>query len=84
VDEAGKALPDDLRSLSPRERQILCLIASGRRDREIAEDLGIGVRTVTTHVTRVLTKFHAHNRTSLAAYAVAYGLCIEPDSGTVR
>jgi DNA-binding NarL/FixJ family response regulator len=79
-DDSANRLAADLRSLSPREREILCLIASGRNDREIADDLGIAVRTVTTLVTRVLQKLTSAgwNRTSAAAYAVEHGLC-EPD-----
>jgi RNA polymerase primary sigma factor len=81
-EEPGKALPVDLRSLSPRERQILCLIASERQDREIAEDLGIRVRTVTTIVTRILSKLVMHhNRTSMADYGIQHGLCRQPESG---
>src|SRR5262249_42558216 len=45
VDKQG--VPADLRRLSPREREILCLVAQGRRDREIADELGIADRTVT-------------------------------------
>jgi DNA-binding NarL/FixJ family response regulator len=66
-----------LQRLSPREREVLCLIAHGRKDREVADDLGINVRTVTTMVTRILSKLvvQHQNRTSAAAYAVAHGLC---------
>jgi predicted ATPase/DNA-binding CsgD family transcriptional regulator len=73
----GRRLPDDLQRLSRREREILCLVAQGRRDREIADDLGIAVRTVTTLITRILSKLitQNHNRTSAATYAVAHGLC---------
>jgi predicted ATPase/DNA-binding NarL/FixJ family response regulator len=72
-----RSLPADLRSLSPRERQVLCLVAQGRRDREIADDLGISVRTVTTLISRILNKLVSqhHNRTSAATYAVAHGMC---------
>jgi two-component system NarL family response regulator len=73
----GRKLPADLQRLSPRERQILCLIVRGLRDREIADELVISTRTVTTMVTRILNKLETenHNRTSAAAYAVAQGLC---------
>ncbi len=71
------ALPEDLRRLSPREREVLCLIASGLKDREIASELGISVRTVTTIVGHILNKLvtHGQNRAAAAAYATAHALC---------
>ncbi len=80
ADARRKELPDDLRTLSPRERQILCLIASGRRDQEIAQELGIALRTVTTIITRILSKLQGHHdRTSIAKYAVINELCGQPE-----
>jgi predicted ATPase/DNA-binding NarL/FixJ family response regulator len=75
---ANGSLPADLLTLSPREREILCLIATdGLRDRQIADHLGISVRTVSTIVTRILTKLsnNGQNRTSAATYAVQHELC---------
>jgi predicted ATPase/DNA-binding NarL/FixJ family response regulator len=71
------SLPADLQRLSPREREVLCLIARGHKDRDVADELGITVRTVNTMVTRILNKLvvQHQNRTSAAAYAVAQGLC---------
>jgi DNA-binding NarL/FixJ family response regulator len=43
-------------SLSPRERQVLDGVAEGRSNKEIARQLGIGVRTVETHRTRLLER----------------------------
>jgi DNA-binding CsgD family transcriptional regulator len=60
--------------LSPRERDVLRLIAEGRPDREIAETLSIGVRTVHTHVTSILNKLGVSSRTAAATYAVRHGL----------
>ncbi|HEY8446836.1 MAG TPA: tetratricopeptide repeat protein [Thermomicrobiales bacterium] len=76
-------LPEDLRRLSPREREVLCLIASGLKDREIAAELGISVRTVTTIVGHILNKLvnHGQNRAAAAAYATAHRLCPPPSLG---
>ena len=65
---AGRApaFPD---GLTRREVEVLRLIALGKTDRDIAEELVIGVRTVTTHVSNILTKIRAANRTEAAAYA---------------
>src|SRR5262249_10876913 len=72
----GKDLPAAPGGLSPREREVLCLVARGLKDREVGDELGISVRTVTTMMTRVLQKLLGHhNRTSAAAYAVTHGLC---------
>ena len=53
--------------LSPREREVLDLIAGGARDREIGEQLVIAERTVKKHVERILRKLHARNRAEAAA-----------------
>jgi DNA-binding NarL/FixJ family response regulator len=62
------------RQLSPREVEVLRLIAAGRRDRAIALDLRISPRTVTTHVSSILAKLGAENRAAAAALAVRLGL----------
>jgi non-specific serine/threonine protein kinase len=71
------SLPEDLQRLSPREREVLCLIAQGLKDREIGAELGISVRTVTTIVGHILNKLvtHGQNRAAAAAYATAHRLC---------
>lgn len=56
--------------LSPRERQVLELLAQGSSDREIGEALFISHRTVTTHVTSILNKLGVDSRTAAATLAV--------------
>ncbi len=60
--------------LTRRELQVLTLIAAGRLDREIAEELFISHRTVTTHVTAILAKMSVSSRTAAAATAVRLGM----------
>jgi DNA-binding CsgD family transcriptional regulator len=65
------AYPD---GLSQREVEVLRLVATGKRDREIAEALFISVTTVSTHVRNILNKINAANRTEATAYAAQHGL----------
>ncbi len=60
--------------LTRREQQVLTLIAVGRLDREIAAELFISHRTVTTHVTAILAKMSVSSRTAAAATAVRLGM----------
>ena len=56
------------------------LVAAGRTDREIAEELIISIRTVTTHVCNILNKTGAANRAEVAGYAVRHGLGPEDEA----
>jgi DNA-binding CsgD family transcriptional regulator len=66
--------PMDLDDLSPREIEVLRLMASGKSNREIAKVLFISRNTVSTHVRNILTKTGSANRTEAAAYAMRHGL----------
>lgn len=59
--------------LSSRELEILRLVAGGRRNREIAIDLGISAQTVKNHLTAILHKLGVPNRTRAVTYAVRQG-----------
>jgi DNA-binding NarL/FixJ family response regulator len=61
-------------SLTPRERQIMLLIARGLSTDEIADDLTIGVATVRTHIYRVRCKLGARDRAQLVSFAYRSGL----------
>lgn len=65
--------------LTPREREVLILIAEGKSNKEIARQLGIGERTVRTHTTAILGKLDMVSRTQAAVYAVREGLVDAPD-----
>lgn len=56
--------------LTPRQREILRLIAAGLENKQIARKLGIGVHTVKTHVSRVLHKLGASSRTEAVVLAM--------------
>jgi len=60
--------------LTQREVEVLRLLALGRNNREVDEELVISLRTVAHHVTSILTKTGAANRTEAAAYAARQGL----------
>jgi DNA-binding NarL/FixJ family response regulator len=60
--------------LTSRERDVLQLLVEGRSDREIAEALFIGTRTVQTHVANLFVKLGVNARAEAAAVAVRRGL----------
>jgi len=63
--------------LSPREREVLSLLADGRTNKEIARQLVISVATVNYHVASVLTKLGAENRTQAATIVSQHRLLLE-------
>ncbi len=64
--------------LTPREREVLILIAEGLSNKEIACRLDLGVRTIETHRERVMRKLNIHSIAGLTRYAVAKGLISLP------
>ena len=69
---SGIQQTDDL--LSPREREVLTLIAEGHTNREIADKLVISVKTVERHRENIMTKLDLHSRAELVKYARQKGL----------
>lgn len=65
-------------ALTPREREILILVAQGKSNRDIARALTISERTARTHVSNVLTKLDLASRTQAALWAVREGMVIGP------
>lgn len=61
-------------ALSPREREVLRLVASGRTNRQIAEDLAIGAETVKTLMTRTFAKLGVSRRAEAVATGQRMGL----------
>jgi NarL family two-component system response regulator LiaR len=70
----GEPGSEVLESLSQREREVLTLMAEGLSNQKIAERLGIGEKTVKTHVSNVLGKLNVSDRTQAAVYAWKSGL----------
>jgi ATP/maltotriose-dependent transcriptional regulator MalT len=69
-----------LASVTPRERDVLCLLAAGLTNREIAERLVVSEHTVHRHVTNILRKLSLPSRTAAAAHAVRHGLLDPPET----
>jgi two-component system, NarL family, response regulator NreC len=65
---------DERPALSPRETEVLRLMALGHTNREIAEQLALSVRTVETHRAHVQQKLGLAGRPELTRYALAHGL----------
>ncbi|MGZ9583420.1 response regulator [Paenibacillus marinisediminis] len=67
------AQPDD-EGLTEREKEVLLLIADGKTNKDISEELHISIKTVKTHVSNLLMKCELQDRTQLAVYAHRNGL----------
>ena len=70
----GSDEPDVMERLTPRERQVLQLLAEGGTNRAIAQELVISVKTVEKHRTKLMGKLHVHDLTGLVRIAVKQGL----------
>ena len=66
-------------SLSAREIEILCRVAHGRSNKEIATRCGISEETVKGHMTNILAKLHAKDRTHAVAIALKRGIIMALD-----
>ena len=70
IDTTGTPVED----LTPRESEVLHLLAQGKLNKEIAAELTIGERTVKFHISSILGKLGAGNRTEAVRIAIQQGL----------
>jgi DNA-binding NarL/FixJ family response regulator len=68
--EAGRPAED----LTPREKEVLALVAHGKANKQIAFELGISEKTVKTHLTRVFEAIGVTDRTGAALWAQRHGV----------
>ncbi|QJT04920.1 response regulator transcription factor [Streptomyces asoensis] len=73
-----RALPDALRTLTEREREVMALAAYGRSNAEIAAELFLSPLTVRSHIQRAMTKLDARDRAQLVVAAYRSGLVTPP------
>ncbi len=70
----SSAMTAELDGLTPREIDVLRLLAAGRSNRALATELYVSERTVKAHVSNILAKLHVTDRTQAALWAVRHGL----------
>jgi len=75
-----KGAGDPYDALTDREKQVLKLVAEGHSNKEVADVLGITVKTAMSHREHVMLKLDVHNRTELVRFALERGVL--PPSGT--
>ena len=76
VGELVVLLPDDEDDLTPREHEVLALLADGLRNRDIAEKLVVSVRTVDHHVSAIMNKLRVQTRGAAVVEARRRGLLV--------
>ena len=74
AESSSARAPDGMPELTPRELEVLDVLAEGASNREIAERLGISVHTAKFHVGSILDKLDSVGRTDAVAYALRAGV----------
>jgi DNA-binding NarL/FixJ family response regulator len=74
TDEPAPATVDDPFGLTPREREVLVLVAAGRTNRQIGEELFMSEKTASVHVSRILAKLEVGTRGEAGAVAHRLGM----------
>ena len=70
----GHRPPEQPDLLTPREREVLQLVAEGQTNRLIAAELRLSIKTVEAHRARIMTKLKIHNAAGLTRYAISRGI----------
>jgi DNA-binding NarL/FixJ family response regulator len=83
-DDREKAASEEpkIALLTPREREVICVVAKGYNGARIADELGISEATVRHHITSILSKLEVSNKLELAVYAFNHGLAPQPGRNT--
>jgi DNA-binding CsgD family transcriptional regulator len=74
VEYGTGGVQSDLQCLSPREIDVLRLLANGRSTKEAAASLGISAKTAETYRTRLMLRLHAHSLADVVHFAIRHGL----------
>ena len=74
LDRLAGNQPADAPSLTPKEREVLQLLAEGKTNKEIADYLNVSIKTVDNHRQRIMEKLNLHTVAELTKYAVRGGL----------
>jgi DNA-binding NarL/FixJ family response regulator len=69
-----RKVPASIDLITQRERDVLTLVASGKQNKAIAQQLGLSVKTVRTHRQNLMRKLSLHNAAALTAFAIGSGL----------
>jgi DNA-binding NarL/FixJ family response regulator len=78
--QGARALGDGpFEVLTPRQREVLQLVAEGHSNKEIASRLNVALKTVETHRTELMDRLGIHGVAGLVRYAIQVGL-VQPDS----
>jgi DNA-binding NarL/FixJ family response regulator len=77
--QGGAVKSDPLQELTPRQREVLQLIAEGHSTKEIAYKLSLSIKTVETHRGELMNRLNIHDVAGLVRYAIRTGL-VTPDS----
>jgi len=80
----NKAASAEMAKLTPREREVVILLAQGLSDTELAVQLSISEATVKTHIAHALTKLGCRNRAQLIVTAYQSGLTRPPLPNTAQ
>lgn len=74
AEAAGERNADSYEALTDREKQVLKLVAEGRTNKEVADVLGISVKTAMSHREHIMEKLDLHSRTELIKFALRKGV----------
>jgi DNA-binding NarL/FixJ family response regulator len=74
IDDYRRPVPEPIDLLSPREREVLQMIAEGKSNKDIGVQLNLSVYTVEAHRGRLMEKLNLHSGTELVRFAVRQGM----------